>query len=205
MTRPICALICLGVVLLAARGDAGSSQSTPRSPSLELGIFFRHLRGSPLNEGSTDPWDPSRQEYLRLTEWSSDGWAPKRLDVALAVSGSVEDASRPIERVRIAIAFKVGDLQADPQSHLTDMSHLIESSKWWPAEFVKVVARRDLVRRGDHLVVLEDLAFYRMYEDLWRSGLWPVEMEVRALVDWKRNSREGHQAYETHLRIVPGD
>jgi hypothetical protein len=44
-----------------------------------------------------------------------------------------------------------------------------------------------------------------MYEDLWRSGLWPVELEVRALVDWKEDSRERHLALETHLRINPGD
>ncbi|MGH8336854.1 MAG: hypothetical protein ACRETL_08590 [Gammaproteobacteria bacterium] len=153
---------------------------------------------------STEPWDP-RHEYLRLREWSSNGWAPKKVDLALVASGNIEEAFRSIEQVRIAIALKVGTLRADPHSGLTDELRLMKSSEWWPAEFVKVVPKGDLVRRGNNLVVVGDLDFQKIYEDLWRSGLWPVELEVRALVYWNENLRERHQARETHLRIMPGD
>jgi hypothetical protein len=204
MRRALVGLVAATLALLAGRGYAELSKASA-SPSLELGVFFRHLRGSLLNDGAPGAWDPSQQDYRRLDEWSPNAWAPKRFDLALTVSGKIEEAIQSIERVRIAMAFKVGALRADPQVGLTDKVHLMKSSRWWPAEFVKVVSKADLVRRGDNLVVVQDVDFQRMYEDLWRSGLWPVELEVRALVDWKEDSRERHLALETHLRINPGD
>lgn len=190
---------------LSATGVSIGSTGTAASHSdFRLGFFFWHLKGSPLNRSDFDPRFPQRFEYLKLEEWSPNGWAPTRIDVVLESDSEGRARLQAASEVRVVLSLKVGPLRRDPGTGLTDFSHLQTEAVWLPAYLVKRIPKAGLTKSAK-LVLLRDLDLKRITGELWRRNLWPVELRVDVVLEPLQAEGLREAAISKELPILPGD